>query len=58
MMIGQQIFVVQGCLRGQFGTLLSIDENRVYMQLQLQGAANKGPVFARVPIAFVAHSQS
>jgi hypothetical protein len=57
MVIGQQIFVVQGSLRGQVGTLLAIeDNNKVYMQLDLQGAAHRDPVFARVPLAFVAHS--
>ena len=58
MVIGQQIFILQGCLRGQAGTLLAIEENKVYMQLDLQGAASKNPVFARVPIAFVANSHS
>lgn len=57
MVIGQQIFVVQGSLRGQVGTLLAIEENKVYMQLDLHGPASKSPVFARVPIQFVANGQ-
>lgn len=56
MTIGQQIFVVQGSLRGHRGTLLAIEDNKVYLQLELQGAPNKGPVFARIPLGFVAHS--
>jgi hypothetical protein len=56
MVIGQQLFVVQGSLRGQVGTLLAIEDNKAFMQLELQGTANKNPVFARVPLAFVAGS--